>query len=144
MRTLVALLLLANLGFFGLARGWFQPHVGLSTQHEREPQRLAAQLNDGSVRVVAAGAAASAPGAPSCVQAGPVSGEQIDAALAALTPAQRAAATRQPLPDEVAGDARGARYALRAEQPDAALLQSLQALAAEVPGAGVAACAAPR
>jgi hypothetical protein len=60
-RALVALLLLANLGFFALARGWLQPHAGLSTQHEREPQRLAAQINAESVRVRATGAAASAP-----------------------------------------------------------------------------------
>ena len=58
---LVALLLLANLGFFALARGWLQPYVGLSTQHEREPQRLAAQVNPESVRVRAVGAAASTP-----------------------------------------------------------------------------------
>ena len=34
MRTLVALLLLANLGFFALARGWLQPYLGLASQHE--------------------------------------------------------------------------------------------------------------
>ena len=45
MRALVALLLLANLGFLALARGWLQPYVGLPTQHEREPQRLAAQVD---------------------------------------------------------------------------------------------------
>jgi len=61
MRVLVALLLLINLGFFALSRGWLLPHAGLSTQHEREPQRLAAQVNAESVRVRAAGAAASAP-----------------------------------------------------------------------------------
>ena len=55
MRTLVALLLLANLGFFALAQGWLQPYVGLATQHEREPQRLAAQIHPESVRVRAAG-----------------------------------------------------------------------------------------
>jgi len=143
-RALVALLLLANLAFFALARGWLQPYVGLSTQHQREPQRLAAQLNAESVRVRAVGAAASAPAAPGCVQAGPFSSEQLDAVQATLTPAQRAATSRQRWPEDGSGNERAALFALRAEQPDAALLQSLRALAAEVPGAGVAACAAPR
>jgi hypothetical protein len=60
MRTLLALLLLANLGFFALSRGWLEPYVGLSAQHEREPQRLAAQLNAQSVRVLDAQAARAA------------------------------------------------------------------------------------
>jgi hypothetical protein len=60
MRTLVALLLLANLGFFALSRGWLEPYVGLSVQHEREPQRLSAQLNAESVRVLDASAASAA------------------------------------------------------------------------------------
>ena len=67
MRTLVALLLLANLGFFALARGWLQPYLGLAAQHEREPQRLAAQHDADSVRVVTAAAAAEASAA--CAQA---------------------------------------------------------------------------
>ena len=52
MRALVVLLLLANLAWLALARGWLQPWVGLSSAHEREPQRLAAQLNADAVRVV--------------------------------------------------------------------------------------------
>jgi hypothetical protein len=60
MRALVALLLLANLGWLALAQGWLQPYVGLSTQNQREPQRLAAQIAADSVRVVSAAAAASA------------------------------------------------------------------------------------
>ena len=73
MRALVALLLLANLGFFALARGWLQPYVGLSDGSEREPQRLAAQVDAASVRMVAAAsapdAAASAPD-DGCLQPG--------------------------------------------------------------------------
>lgn len=60
MRALAALLLLANLGWLALAQGWLQPYVGLSSQHEREPQRLAAQIDADSVRVVSATAAAAA------------------------------------------------------------------------------------
>ncbi len=92
MRALLVLLVLANLGFFALSRGWLEPFVGLSTQHEREPQRLAAQLNAQSVRVLdpnAAGSAlATAIDAPLCLQAGPFTAEQIDAAQAWLQQAQ--------------------------------------------------------
>jgi hypothetical protein len=60
MRALTLLLLLANLGFLALSRGWLEPYAGLSTQHQREPQRLAAQLNPQSVRVLDAQAASAA------------------------------------------------------------------------------------
>jgi hypothetical protein len=83
MRTLAALLLLANVLFLALAQGWLLPLAGLSTHLEREPQRLAAQLHPETVRVVAAGAAAASEGTQ-CRQAGPFSAEQADAALAAL------------------------------------------------------------
>ncbi len=143
MRTLVALLLLANLAFFALARGWLQPYVGLSTQHEREPQRLAAQLNPESVRVRAAGAAASSP-ATSCIQAGPFSAAQIEAIEAGLAAALRAPTTWQRQTAEADGDARGPQFWLRVEQPDAALRQQLQDLVAATPGGGLGACAAAR
>ena len=103
MRALVALLLLANLGFFALAQGWLQPFAGLSTHHEREPQRLAAQLDPASVRVLAAGAR-SAPVAADCLQAGPFSSEQADAAEAALAQAPRTTAAWQRMPADAADE----------------------------------------
>jgi hypothetical protein len=143
MRMLVALLLLANLGFFALARGWLQPYVGLSTQHEREPQRLAAQVNPESVRVRAVGAAASTPDA-SCIQAGPFSAGQIESIESALALALRAPTSWQRQPAEMAGDAREPQFWLRVEQPDEALRQRLQELVATLPGSQVSACAATR
>jgi hypothetical protein len=143
MRTLVALLLLANLGFFALASGWLQPYVGLSTQHEREPQRLAAQLNPDSVRVLAVGAAASAPGT-ACIQAGPFTLEQIEAVEAGLALAMRAPVTWQRQLAEASADARRPQFWLRVEQSDAALRRQLQELMAATPAAGLSACAAPR
>ena len=143
MRTLLALLLLANLGFFALARGWLQPYVGLSTQHEREPQRLAAQVNPESGRGRAAGPAASAT-APICLQAGPFSLEQVEAVEAGLAPALHAPTTWQRQPADETGDGREPQFQLRVEQPDAALRQQLQELVAATPGASLGACAATR
>ncbi len=135
MRTLVALLVLANLGFLALAQGWLQPYVGLSTQHEREPQRLAAQIDPHSVRVRAVGPAASAPAA-GCLQAGPFSLEQIRALEAELPPG-----TWQRQPAESSGEP---RFWLRALQPDAAARQQLQNRVAATPGASLGPCVAPR
>jgi hypothetical protein len=135
MRTLVALLVLANLGFLALAQGWLQPYVGLSIQHEREPQRLAAQIDPQSVRVRAVGPAASAPAA-NCLRAGPFSLEQIKALEADLAPG-----SWQRQPAETSGEP---RFWLRAQQPDATLRQQLQDRVAATAGASLGPCVAPR
>jgi hypothetical protein len=100
MRTLVALLLLANLGFFALARGWLQPYLGLSTHHQREPHRLAGQLNADTVRVLAPTASASSAAAPACIQAGPFSSEQLDKAETTWAAELHNAASWRRLPAE--------------------------------------------
>jgi hypothetical protein len=140
MRTLVALLLLANLGFLALSQGWLQPYVGLSTQHEREPQRLAAQIDAQSVRVLSTGPAASAP-APTCLQAGPFGLEQIEALETALEPALHAPTRWQRQPVE--GSAQP-QYWLRVEQPAAALRLQLEDRVAATAGASLEACPPPR
>ncbi len=60
MRWLVLLLVLANLAFFALAQGWLAPLAVLSTSAQREPQRLAAQVQPQALRIVATGAATAA------------------------------------------------------------------------------------
>lgn len=154
MRALLALLLLANVAFFALTRGWLEPYVGLSTQHEREPQRLAAQLNPDSVRVLGANATASAsavvgaPRAPLCVQAGPFTAEQIDAAEAALSPAQwpglvwqrvEGATPAASAPAPAQGPAGGTLW-LRVEAADAAQRERLLRLAPGQAGQGFQSC----
>ena len=117
MRALVALLLLANLAFLALAQGWLLPLVGLSTHQQREPQRLAAQLQPETVRVVAAeGTAAAAPASaaapaasaavaePICLQAGPFDAAQASAVEAMLAQAQLPAGSWRRLPADAAGD----------------------------------------
>lgn len=61
LRILVAVLLVANVAFFALSRGWLKPLLSLSTHNEREPQRLAAQVNPQQLRVLGVPAEASAP-----------------------------------------------------------------------------------
>ncbi len=133
MRVLGTLLLLANLGFFALAQGWLQPYFGLTSTNEREPQRLAAQVDAASVRVVDG---AVAP--PDCLLAGPFAAKQLEFAEAAL--AQPAAGSWRRMP--VAGD--GERALLRVERPAPAVRQLLQELAGAAPEASVTACSAVR
>lgn len=99
LRALVGLLLLANAVFFGWSQGWLDALLGTRAPGDREPQRLAQQLQPDSVRVLApaaasaalASAAASAAqaAAGTCLEAGPYTDAQIaaaESALAALPP----------------------------------------------------------
>ena len=134
MRALVALLLLANLGFLALAQGWLQPYVGLASAHEREPQRLALQVDAASVRIVSG----AVPSPADCLLAGPFSATQLEAAEFAL--AQQSAGSWQRVPDAAGGE----RASLRIERPTAAARRLLQDLAGAAPQARVTACSAAR
>ncbi len=59
LRTLVAALLLANLAFFAWTQGWLDRVVGVAVQGEREPERLARQIQPDVLTVVPATGAAS-------------------------------------------------------------------------------------
>jgi len=88
----VLLLLLANGLFFGWTQGWFAPGWPPPRHGEREPDRLAAQVQPERIAVlppVAASAAVQAARAASeaCLEAGPFA-----AAAAASAEAARAAA----------------------------------------------------
>jgi hypothetical protein len=134
LRPLIALLLLANLGFFALARGWLEPYASLSTRHDREPLRLQAQLNAASVRVLDPKAVASV--APSCLRAGPFTAGEIDAAEAWLAQAQLPASSWSRTP----ADAAATTFWLRVEPADDAQRTRLTSLPPQVPGSGFAPC----
>ena len=92
LRALVVLLLLANLLFFGWARGWFAPGWPPPRHAEREPERLAAQVRPELVQVLppqAASAAVQAARAAAevCLEAGPFDAGAIATAEAGLAAA---------------------------------------------------------
>ena len=60
LRALVAALILANLLFFGWARGWFAPGWSPPRHGESEPERLAAQVRPEAVTVLPPKAASAA------------------------------------------------------------------------------------
>lgn len=136
MRALVALLLLANIGFFALSRGWLEPAFGLSGAGEREPQRLAAQIDPQALRLVAAPSqAAPSPATMAgngCMQAGPFGDEQIGAAEAAMASLPRESWLR-------VSSGQGSHW-LRLMHTDAALREQLSSLPAAALGGGFAAC----
>ncbi len=85
LRTLVGLLLLANLLFFGWSHGWLSPLVAPPHAGEREPERLAAQVRPEQVRVLRSGNG-QGPGSrqPGCLEAGPYAEADVGIAEAAL------------------------------------------------------------
>lgn len=105
LRVVVGLLLLANLAFFGWARGWFEPAMPPPHHGEREPQRLAAQVRPDAVIVLppkaaSAAIAAARAAAAVCLQAGPLTDAELGPAEAALAAAQLpdGALQREPAP----------------------------------------------
>jgi len=135
LRTLVVLLLVANGAFFAWSQGWLDAVTG-SARGEREPARLAAQVRPDDVkllspRAASAALAAAATGGPVCLEAGPFTGAELEAAerrLATLPPGSWS---------RVTGPA-GATL-LRIDSADRALRAQLEAL-----NAGFALCATTR
>lgn len=102
LRGLVALLLLANLAFLGWTQGWLTPVLGLSPDSDREPGRLAQQVEPASMQVLAPGGgrpqAAVAPPvpAPTVASAPAPAMPGSEPALAAVAPADTPAAPPPP------------------------------------------------
>lgn len=94
-RALVALLLIANLGFFAWTQGWLDGVVGVRSIGDREPDRLQRQVRPEAVRVLtpqaASGAATAAASAAearlACLELGPVAPEAATTLLAELATA---------------------------------------------------------
>lgn len=93
LRALVALLVLANLVFFGWTQGWLDGVVGWRAGGDREPERLASQVRPETVVILPRAASASAAGsgavagvagAPVCLEAGPFAASDVAAAEAVL------------------------------------------------------------
>lgn len=85
LRAAVALLLLANLAFFGWTAGWLTPWLlaaPAGDAAQREPQRLQAQLRPEAITVVGE-AEARRLAAALCLQLGPLDAAQLAKAQAA-------------------------------------------------------------
>jgi len=101
LRALVLALVLANAGYFAWTQGWLDEVVGVRADGQREPDRLKRQVRPETVQILPPGTGgsltapvivAAAPAAPAvaavsagtCVEAGPFSASEVDAATTAL------------------------------------------------------------
>ena len=89
LRWVVALLLLANAGYFAWTQGYLAPlGVVLHAEREREPQRLQAQINPETIRLLNVPRPASEPQASSPSPKPSAAVQTPPAAVAPSTPAQ--------------------------------------------------------
>jgi hypothetical protein len=97
LRALVLLLLLANAGFWAWREGWLAPlnaTIGAKPEGDREPGRLALQVNPERIQPVAlaasapvvAASAAEPPPPPVCLEAGPFEPQALADAQALVQP----------------------------------------------------------
>lgn len=103
LRSLVLVLLLANAGFWVWRQGWLEPlhsAIGARPEGEREPERLAMQVDPDRLRLIpaeaasapaalpasaaASAAALSSAPATACLEAGPYSAAELTVAEAAV------------------------------------------------------------
>ena len=90
LRALLVVLLLANALFLAWAQGWLSPVFAPPRQGEREPERLAQQVNAELIKVlppVAASAAQRVAQAKVCLWAGPFNDTELAEAESALAKA---------------------------------------------------------
>jgi hypothetical protein len=87
LRWVVALLLLANLGFYAWHQGWLDAVLATSSLGDREPERLARQVRPEAVKLLSrhgASGVAAAAATTACLEAGPYDDEALGAAEGAL------------------------------------------------------------
>lgn len=132
LRALALLLVLANLGFYMWSQGWLDAVTGVRATGDREPERTARQFQPQVLRVLpgAEGAAAMAGSATPtaggrCLEAGPFTPADADAALARWR--ERGVQTAGIVPREQPDGG----LMLRVESADAALAAQLTATAGE-------------
>ena len=85
LRLFVLVLVLANIGFYAWTQGMLDGVIGARPTGDREPERMARQVNPDAVRVVPPGTVVTAAEtAPACLEAGPYTPAQIAAAESVL------------------------------------------------------------
>ena len=103
LRALVLLLLLLNAIFFGWTQGWLDSVIGIKASGDREPERIAGQVNPERISLLSPQAAAALQ-TRSCLELGPLNGETALAeAQAALQGAGFTASDWQAQASEQAG-----------------------------------------
>jgi hypothetical protein len=126
LRTLVLLLVLANLAFFAWTQGWIDGFAGLAATAQREPERLAQQVRPEAVRILPAlggRASSAAPPLPAPPPASaPSSASEADPARVASAASATAIALTTPVCLEagpfIGAEAGAAEAAVRSVLPE--------------------------
>ena len=138
LRAALAVLLAANLLFFGYTRGAFDGLLGLHSLGDREPERLARQVRPDSVRILSAGPGASGPLA--CFEAGPFAAYEAIAAESALNAALPAGTWTDERTEASGTTGPVVMHTYRVAAADSALAARLAGVKFEAPGKTFAAC----
>ena len=143
LKAALVAILAANLLFFGFTRGWFDGVLGLHSNGDREPERLANQVRPTSIVLMPMPAASGAVSG-SCLEAGPIAAADVSAAEAALKAALPAGAWADIRSESPGGGvATIVTHTYRVGNADAATAARLATLKLDAAGRGFSACAKP-
>ncbi len=141
-KIVLALLLAANLLFFGFTRGWFDGLFGLHARGDREPERIANQVRPATIVLMPM--ASAPPGTSgSCLESAPVAAGGASAAEAALKAALPAGTWSDLRSESTVGTATVVTHVYRVGNADAAMAARLASLRLDSSGRGFSACARP-
>lgn len=150
LRTLVVVLVFANLLFFGFTRGWFDGMFGLSSIGDREPERVANQVRPDSVVLIpmrsapvsaSASSVAGVPGTGGCMEAGPIAAADAAAAEGILRIVLGPGGWVDDRSETVLGGTPVVTHIYRVTSTDAATAARLMALKLDAAGRSFSACA---
>ena len=140
LRGLLLVLLAANLLFFGFSRGWFDGVLGLQSNGDREPERLANQVRPASIVLMPM--ASAPPGTSgSCLESAPVAGAEAAAAEAALKGALPPGSWSDQRSESTVGTTTVVTHVYRVGNADAETAARLAGLRLDSSGRGFSACA---
>ena len=142
LKGVLALVLAANLLFFGFTRGWFDGLFGMHARGDREPERIANQVRPATIVLMPM---ASAPPGTSgtCLESAPVAAAEVASAEAALKAALPAGAWSDLRSESTVGAATVVTHVYRVGNADPATAARLAGLRLDSSGRGFSACARP-
>ncbi len=144
LKAALAVIVAANLLFFGFTRGWFDGVLGLHSRGDREPERIASQVRPATIVLMPMAPSSSASAATGgCFEAGPIAANDAAAAEATLKGALPAGAWADVRSESTSGGAVVVTHTYRVGNADAALATRLVALKLDASGRGFRACARP-
>lgn len=141
LRALLAALVVANLVFFAFTRGDLDGILGLRALGDREPERLAHQVQPQTIRLMPARPAASAPTeAASCFETPAFTAAESGAVETLLGSNLPAGSWLDVRADRIVGTHTETSHVYRVASADATLAAKLQSLKLDATGRGFSAC----